>query len=100
MKPTQESRVLEVLTNAKGDYVSGQYFLHTMLLSQYHARIWALQKKGYPIEASDFTDSFGFKSYRLVEPKNEALKCDIGQAEKKEDTLSNGYNPNKPIFTL
>ena len=100
MKPTQESRVLEVLTNAKGDWVNGRYFLHTMFLSQYHARIFGLQKKGYPIEASKERDEFGFCSYRIVEPHSLPLQCDMGQAEKKEDTLSNGYNSNKPIFTL
>lgn len=61
----QKERVLEVLQKAKGEWVSGQYFLHTMMLSQYHARIWELQKMGYPIEASSFTDEYGFKSYRL-----------------------------------
>lgn len=67
MKPTQEQRILEALTDAKGAWINGQYFLRTMMLSQYHARIHSLQKKGYPIFASDFTDDFGFKSYRLVD---------------------------------
>lgn len=61
----QRERILEVLQKAKGEWVSGQYFLHTMMLSQYHARIWELQKMGYPIKASSFTDQYGFKSYRL-----------------------------------
>jgi hypothetical protein len=64
-KPTQAQRILEVLTNANGQWVSGSYMLHTMLLSQYHARIWSLQKEGHKIEASDFTDKFGFKFYRI-----------------------------------
>ena len=65
-KPTQEARVLKVLQEANGKYVNGRYFLQTMLLSQYHSRLWSLQKKGYKIEASNDTDEFGFKSYRLA----------------------------------
>lgn len=68
-KKTQEGRILEVLENNLGKWVSGEYFLHTMYLSQYHARIWGLQKKGYRIESSDFTSEHGFKSYRLL-PKD------------------------------
>ncbi len=65
-KPTQEERILEELDRANGNWISGSYFLHTMFLSQFHARIWSLQKKGYKIEASDFVDDYGFKSYRLI----------------------------------
>lgn len=64
---TQGERVLETLQKADGNWVSGQYFLRDMFLSQYHARIFELQNKGHTIEASDFTDEFGFKSYRLAE---------------------------------
>jgi hypothetical protein len=70
---TQEERVLKVLEGAEG-WVNGRYFLTQMMLSQYHARIHGLQKKGHQIEASEFTDEYGFKSYRLVkEPKQLAL---------------------------
>ncbi len=65
-KPTQCEKVLKVLENADGGWVSGTYFLRELYLSQYHARIHELQNKGYKIEASDFTDEHGFKSYRLV----------------------------------
>ena len=70
-KPTQCDRVLAVLQNANGagGWVNGRYFLQTMLISQYHARIFQLQEDGHDIEASDFTDEFGFKSYR-IKPKN------------------------------
>ena len=67
---SQELRVLETLQEAKG-WVSGQYFLHTMMLSQYHARIFDLQKNrdkyiyDGEIEASPFTDEYGFKAYRI-----------------------------------
>ena len=66
-KPTQEARVLAVLKEANGEYVNGRYFLQTMLLSQYHSRLWSLQKKGYKIEASEERDEFGFLSYKLTE---------------------------------
>lgn len=63
--------MLQALQDADGEWVSGQKFLREMYLSQYHARIFNLQrnqeKYGYSgvIEASDFTDQWGFKSYRL-----------------------------------
>lgn len=65
-KPTQCEKVLKVLEDANGEWVSGTYFLRELYLSQYHARIHELQNKGHKIEASDFTDTHGFKSYRLV----------------------------------
>jgi hypothetical protein len=68
MKKTQCERVLEVLQKAEGGWVSGRYFLQDMMLSQAHARIWELQRSGHKIEASDFTDQWNFKSYRLVPP--------------------------------
>ena len=69
---TQERRILEVLQDAAGAWVNGQHFLRELYLSQYHRAIWNLQhhreRYGYggEIEASDFTDAHGFKSYRLV----------------------------------
>lgn len=66
---TQAEKVLQKLKEANGEWVNGRYFLHTMFLSQYHARIFDLQKKGYEIESSDFTDEHGFKSYRLIGTK-------------------------------
>lgn len=68
-KPTQCEKVLEVLQKANGEWINGQYFLRTLFLSQYHARIKELQDDGHEIEASDFKDGVGFKSYRL-KPKD------------------------------
>lgn len=71
IKKTQEERVLESLQRANGEWISGTYFLREMMLSQYHRAIFNLQNKrevynyGGKIEASDFKDEFGFKSYRL-----------------------------------
>ena len=61
----QAEKVLKALQDANGEWVSGTYFLRNLYLSQYHARIFELQQKGYKIEPSNFTDEHGFKSYRL-----------------------------------
>ena len=91
-KPTQCQRILEVLQNANGEFVSGQYFLHTMMLSQYHARIWDLQKQGYNIVASDSTDNYGFKFYKLVENKVQSNLFDSNIKTKEEvDKMYQGY---------
>jgi hypothetical protein len=66
-KETQTTKILKVLQEANGGWICGSFFLHEMYLSQYHARIWELQKQGYKIEVSDFKDENGFKSYRLAE---------------------------------
>jgi biotin operon repressor len=62
---TQREKVLKALKDAKGEWVPGTYFSRTLWLTQYHTRIWELQKEGYKIQASDFVDEYGFKSYRL-----------------------------------
>lgn len=67
---TQEQKVLEVLESAQGAWVNGEHFLRGLYLSQYHARIHSLQRKGYRIEASDFVNEHNFKSYRLL-PNNQ-----------------------------
>ena len=73
-KPTQCERVLDRLEKANGEWVNGRVFLHEMYLSQYHARIFELQKKGHKIEASEFKDEHGFVSYRIMsEPTQEKL---------------------------
>lgn len=61
----QEKKVLDALMKAKGNWVDGEVFLRRLYLSQYHARIHGLQRKGFPIKASEFTNEHGFKSYRL-----------------------------------
>lgn len=68
-KPTQCQKVLQALEQSEGRWVSGRYFLQTLMLSQYHARIFELQKQGHWIEASQEKDEYGFCSYRLV-PKD------------------------------
>ena len=84
-KPTQADRILAVLQEHIGEWTNGRYFIQTMMISQAHTRIFELQRKGYKIEASDFKDEYGFKSYRLVDTKedpinrwNEAIKQSEG----------------------
>jgi hypothetical protein len=73
---TQEERVLQVLRDAK-DWVNGQYFLRTMMISQYHRAIHNLEKRGNVIEHSEFKDEHGFLSYRLIkEAQQEEQKVD------------------------
>jgi hypothetical protein len=88
-KPNQAQRILKVLKDANGGWISGSYFLHTMLLSQYHARIWSLQKEGHNIEASDFTDNHNFKYYRLTEKGQTSLFNE--QTKDQQDKLMCGY---------
>lgn len=67
MKQTQEQKVYEALKDAKGEWISGQYFLRELFLSQFHRAIWNLENKhGKRVEHSEFTDTHGFKSYRIV----------------------------------
>ena len=70
---TQEERVLEVLSS--GQWVDGMTFLRLANpITQFHARIWGLQKKGHAIEGRTI-EGKNWKEYRLrVEPRQEALK--------------------------
>lgn len=66
---TQEARILDALTYTKehnNGWVNGQYFLRTMLISQYYRAIHNLEQRDkVSIEHSQFKDEFGFLSYRL-----------------------------------
>lgn len=81
MKPTypnpksQEGRLLQVLLDAEGAWINKQYFIRTMMFTQAGRAIHNLEKEHHwPIEHSDFTDEYGFKSYRLIaEPRTNPL---------------------------
>ena len=70
-KKSQIERVLEYFMSHQNEWINGQYFLRTMMISQYHFVIWKLQHERdryiYPgeIKASPFRDEYGFKSYML-----------------------------------
>lgn len=71
---TQAGKLLKALLDADGEYVSGTYFLRSLYLSQFHARIWDLENRfGWTIEHSEEADEFGFRSYRIVEPARIAM---------------------------
>jgi len=70
VKPTQEQRILDILIEAQkdlnGGWVNGMIFLHLdSPITQYHARIWGLQKRGYKIEGR-FVRGKNWKEYKLV----------------------------------
>lgn len=65
-KPTQATRILAVLQHAKGKWVNGRKFVQEMLITQFHSRIFELERQGYRIEHSEFRDAHGFVSYRLL----------------------------------
>lgn len=81
--PTQEQIVLELLENAKGAWFDGMNFLRLAKpITQYHARIWELERRGYKIEGR-FKEGKNWKEYRLiVEPKLETPKADIKYFQK------------------
>ena len=65
-KPNQEQRILHILN--ENDWVDGMYFLNLdSPITQYHARIWSLQKKGYNIEGR-FVKDRNWKEYKLIKP--------------------------------
>lgn len=71
---TQKERILDALREAKGEWVSGMDFLKMVpAITQFHARIWELQKQGYEIEGRFINDN-NWKYYRLVsEPQTVSL---------------------------
>ena len=63
-KPTQEQRILTILKDTD-DWVDGMLFLRmNPPITQYHARIWGLQKKGYRI-IGRFIQGKNWKEYKL-----------------------------------
>ncbi len=76
---TQADRVLRKLLDANGGWVSKQVFIHELRLTQSGARLFELEELGWPIEHSDFSDEFGFRSYRIAtkEPATLSLLSDV-----------------------
>ena len=88
---TQERKVLKVLQDAKGGWVSKRYFAQTMLLSQAGRALFNLQKNpklyGYDgmIESSaklKLRDEYKFCYYRLVSRANELIPIQGAIREK------------------
>lgn len=66
MRENQKEKILKALQEKNGEWINGRYFNDTFHITQFHTRIHELQKLGYGIEASNFKDEYGFKSYRLM----------------------------------
>lgn len=66
---TQPDKVLKALLKAEGGWVSKEYLVRGLGLTQAGARIFELENQyHWKIEHSPFTDEFGFRSYRIVLP--------------------------------
>ena len=65
-KESQQERILRILQEANGRYVDGMYFLQfPNPITQFHTRIFELQKQGYKIEGR-FIPGRNWKEYRLL----------------------------------
>ncbi len=63
---TQERMVLDILLDAKGDWVNKTYFIFDKHLTQSGRAIFNLENRfHWVIRHSPFTDSHGFKSYSI-----------------------------------
>lgn len=66
-KPTQETRILKIFKEARGQWVDGMIFLRLERpITQYHARIWGLEQRGYKFDNS-LVEGKNWKKYRLIE---------------------------------
>lgn len=64
---TQVRRVLDILLNADGAWISKNTLVRRYGFTQAGARIFELENDHHwPIQHSDFTDDHGFKSFRLI----------------------------------
>ena len=71
---TQERKVLDVLLKADGQWVNKQWFVREMYLTQAGRAIWNLENRfNWDIIHSNFTDQYGFKSYKIEQEKQKTL---------------------------
>ena len=73
-RPTQCERILKMFQLAEGDWIDGMTFLRLdMPITQYHARIWELQRRGHKFD-SEFIEGKNWKKYRLIpEPTQQSM---------------------------
>lgn len=77
-KPTQAERILKVLLDAEGEWVSARVFKMEMWITETNARISELRNKGWDIETKDERDEYGFAYHRIKRQKlTEAEMYDI-----------------------
>jgi len=72
MKKSQANRILDILLEANGDWVSTKVFKMDMWITETNARISELRKKGYNIETGE-SDQFGFALHRIEPLKQPTL---------------------------
>jgi len=61
----QQQKVYDALDKNRGEWIRSDYFLYTLHLSQFHARLKECEEKGIKIEHSEPEPEFGYRSYRL-----------------------------------
>lgn len=73
-KPSQGERILKVLLDAEGHWISARVFKRDMWITECNARISELRNKGYDIETG-ISDEFGFALHRILprEPRQATL---------------------------
>lgn len=71
-KLSQADKILKVLLDANGDWVSARVFKRDLWISECNARISELRKKGYNIETGG-TDDYGFALHRIEPIKQKQL---------------------------
>lgn len=78
-KPTQGERILKVLLDANGEWVSASYFKRDMWITETNARISELRNKGWNVETKDERDEHGFAYHRILPTKklSEEEKYDL-----------------------
>jgi hypothetical protein len=65
---TQTRRILDMLLDANGEWVTKQRFIRELFLTQAGARLFELENEHHwPIEHSKETDAHDFKLYRIVQ---------------------------------
>lgn len=82
---TQEQRILGLLSD--GEWVDGMRFLRLESpITQYHARIWGLQKKGYRI-VGRYVDGKNWKEYKLIKGDKTMIKDLIDYQRESIDSI-------------
>ena len=71
-QPTQQEKILKVLEDANGEWVSARVFKRDLWISECNARISELRRNGYNIETGE-KDEYGFAFHRLEPKKQVAL---------------------------
>lgn len=67
-KLTQGERILKVLREANGDWISSRIFKQEMFISECNARLTELKKQGHKIETGE-RDEHGF-TYHRIDPQH------------------------------